>query len=96
MSTTTTTSSSSNLFQQVLSDAQGVQNKLLGPTYPYYQNIKNPNQLGMSNNGTLSALANDISGLIDYVTVLVEGDSQASSTGQPLGNKFFYKQVQNV
>ena len=89
MSTTPTTSSSNNLFQQVLSDAEGVQNKLLGPTYPYYQNIKNPNQLGMSNNGTLSALANDISGLIDYVTLLVEGHSKASSTGQPLGNKFF-------
>ena len=94
MSTTTsstTTSSSNNLFQQVLTDAQGVQNELLGPTYPYYQNIKNPNQLGMSNDGTLSALGNDISGLIDYVTVLVEGQSQASSTGQPLGNKFFLK-----
>ena len=90
MSTTTSsTTSSTNIFQEVLTDAQGVQNKLLGPTYPYYQNILNPTQLGMSNDGTLSALGNDIDGLIDYVTVLVEGTSQASSTGQPLGNKFF-------
>jgi len=79
------------MFQEVLKDAQGVQNKLLGPTYPYYNNIKTPSQLGMSSNGSLSALGSDINGLINYVTVLVEGKSKASSTGQPLGNKFFLK-----
>lgn len=60
-----------------------------GPTYPYYKNIKTPTQLGMSSNGTLSALGNDINGLINYVSVLVEGNSKASATGRPLGNKFF-------
>ena len=30
----------SNLFEEVLKDAQGVQERLLGPTYPY-QNILN-------------------------------------------------------
>uniref|UniRef100_A0A6C0JES5 Uncharacterized protein n=1 Tax=viral metagenome TaxID=1070528 RepID=A0A6C0JES5_9ZZZZ len=85
------TTSSTNMFQEVLKDAQGVQNKLLGPTYPYYNNIKTPSQLGMSSNGSLSALGSDINGLINYVTVLVEGKSKASSTGQPLGNKFFLK-----
>jgi len=79
----------SNLFQEVLQDAQGVQNELLGPTYPYYKNIKMPNQIGMSSNGTLTALGNDINGLIQYVEVLVTGNSQASTTGGPLGNKFF-------
>jgi hypothetical protein len=39
----------------------------------------------------LSALGKDINGLINYVTLLVEGDSKASATGQPLGNKFFLK-----
>lgn len=87
----TTTDSSTNIFQEVLTDAQGVQNKLLGPTYPYYNNIKTPSQLGMSSDGTLSALGNDINGLINYVTLLVEGQSKASATGQPLGNKFFLK-----
>ena len=29
----------SNLFQEVLNDANGVQSRLLGPTYPYYSNI---------------------------------------------------------
>lgn len=79
----------SNLFQEVLQDAQGVQNELLGPTYPYYKNIKMPNQIGMTSDGTLSALGNDVNGLIQYVEVLVSGNSQASATGGPLGNKFF-------
>jgi hypothetical protein len=79
----------SNIFQEVLTDVEGVQDKLLGPTYPYYQNIKNPSQLGMSDNGTLQQTAQDINGLIQYVELLVTGNSQASATGGPLGNKFF-------
>jgi hypothetical protein len=83
--------SSSNIFQEVLNDVQGVQNKLLGPDYPYYNNIKTPSQLGMSSNGSLSALSSDINGLINYVSLLVAGNSKASTTGQPLGNKFYLK-----
>ena len=79
----------SNLFEQVLNDAQGVQDKLLGPTYPYYKNIKTPSQIGMSDKGTLQALGADINGLVQYVQVLVTGNSEASTTGGPLGNKFF-------
>jgi hypothetical protein len=79
----------SNLFQDVLQDAQGVQNKLLGPTYPYYTNIKTPQALGMSNAGNITTMARDINGLINYAQVLVSGNSSASSTGGPLGNKFF-------
>ena len=79
----------SNLFNEVLQDAEGVQNKLLGPTYPYYKNIKMPNQIGMTDEGSLTALGNDVDGLIQYVEVLVTGNSKASATGGPLGNKFF-------
>jgi hypothetical protein len=79
----------SNIFQEVLTDVEGVQDKLLGPTYPYYKNIKNPSQIGMSSNGTLQQTAQDINGLIQYVELLVTGNSQASATGGPLGNKFF-------
>jgi hypothetical protein len=81
----------SNLFEEVLNDAEAVQEKLLGPTYPYYNNIKLPNQIGMSDTGSLSALGKDIEGLIEYVELLVTGESNASSTGGPLGNKFFLK-----
>jgi hypothetical protein len=79
----------SNIFQDVLSDATAVEQNLLGPTYPYYQNIKTPSQLGMSDNGSIQQMAQDVNGLIQYVEVLVTGNSQASATGGPLGNKFF-------
>jgi hypothetical protein len=78
-----------NMFQEVLSDAQGMEQKLLGPSYPYYKNINNPQQLGMSDNGTISQLGTNINGMIQYVGLLVSGSSSASATGQPLGNKFF-------
>jgi len=61
----------------------------LGPGYDYWKSIKSPNELGMSDEGTIDALSNDISGLLDYVSVLVTGKSNASVTGEPLGNKFF-------
>jgi hypothetical protein len=79
----------SNLFQEVLTDAKGVENDLLGPAYPYYQNIKTPAQLGMGTEGNIQQMTKDIDGLIDYVEVLVSGNSAASSTGKPLGDKFF-------
>jgi hypothetical protein len=79
----------SNIFQDVLNNAQGVEERLLGPTYPYYKNVKTPSEIGMSDKGSMSALGNDVNGLIEYVKFLVEGGGKASSTGQPLGNKFF-------
>ena len=81
----------SNLFQEILTDVQGVENKLLGPAYPYYKNIKTPSQIGMSDKGSIQQMAKNINGLIQYVEVLVTGDSDASTTGKPLGNKFFLK-----
>jgi hypothetical protein len=81
----------SNLFEEVLTDAKGVEERLLGPTYPYYTNIKTPKDIGMSDKGTLQQMAKNIDGLIQYVEVLVSGNSKASATGGPLGNKFFLK-----
>lgn len=81
----------SNLFEEVLADAKGVEEKLLGPTYPYYKNIKSPTEIGMSDKGTIEQMGKDIDGLIQYVELLVTGNSKASSTGGPLGNKFFLK-----
>jgi hypothetical protein len=43
----------------------------------------------MSDAGTLPQMSRNINGLIQYVELLVSGNSQASSTGGPLGNKFF-------
>jgi hypothetical protein len=80
---------SGNIFEEVLNDAKGVEEKLLGPSYPYYKNIKTPQDIGMSSDGSISALAQDIDGLIAYVEVLVTGPSRASVPGGALGNKFF-------
>ena len=78
-----------SIFQEVLTDAKAVEKKYLGDPYDYAKNIKTPSQIGMSDQGTLSALGKDINGLISYTEVLVTGNSRASSTGRPLGNKFF-------
>jgi len=80
-----------NIFKDVLTNSKGVENSLLGPPYPYYKNIKTPSQLGMSDKGSIQQMSADINGLIEYVKLLVSGNSKASSTGRPLGNKFFLK-----
>ena len=80
-----------NIFEDVLTDANAVQEKLLGPDYPYYKNIKSPSEIGMSSDGNLSAFGRDINGMINYASLLVSGNSTASATGGPLGNKFFLK-----
>jgi hypothetical protein len=82
---------SNNIFQEVLTDAKGVEERLLGPTYPYYKNIKMPSEIGMSDKGTIQQMSKDIDGLIQYVELLVTGKSKASATGGALGNKFFLK-----
>lgn len=61
----------------------------LGEDYPYYKYVKSPVDLGMSSKGTIDALGKDVSGLIDYVQILVSGGGKASATGKPLGNKYF-------
>ena len=85
------TGSTGNLFQEVLTDVKGVEAALLGPTYPYWKNINTPSEMGMSSEGSMSALGNDVVGLINYVDVLVSGNGAASKTGGPLGDKFFLK-----
>jgi hypothetical protein len=81
----------SNLFEEVLTDVNGVQQRLLGPDYKYYDNIKTPSEIGMSDKGDLTTLSKDVNGLIAYTQLLVEGSGPASKTGKPLGNKFFLK-----
>jgi hypothetical protein len=83
--------SNNNIFEEVLNDAQNVEEKLLGPSYAYYKNIKQPGEIGMTTDGSISALSKDIEGLIAYVQILVEGGGNASVPGGPLGNKFFLR-----
>jgi hypothetical protein len=79
----------SNIFQDVLNDAKGVEQQLLGPDYNYVGKIKTPGQLGVSTDGTISAMTKDISALINYTEVLVTGQGDGTTVGGPLGDKFF-------
>tara|TARA_B110000261_G_C13066283_1_gene350285 strand:- start:681 stop:1388 length:708 start_codon:yes stop_codon:yes gene_type:complete len=72
-----------------MDDVDQLQDDLLGPDYNYTKQIKSPGELGMSSQGTTTAISNNISGLIGYTQVLVTGSGNASKTGGPLGNKFF-------
>jgi len=80
-----------SFYANANSNPQGVQASLLGPSYSYKDQIRSPEELGMSDRGTMTALGNDVTGLIGYVSVLVDGGGKASKTGRPLGNKFFMK-----
>ena len=81
----------SNLFEEVLTNAKATEEKYIGPDYPYYKYIRTPAEMGMSDEGSMKALGKDIDGLKNYVELLVSGSGNASTTGQPLGNKFFLK-----
>lgn len=81
----------SNIFEDVLNNANGVEQQLLGPNYDYVGKIKTPGQLGVSGNGDLPTLGKDIAALVSYTEVLVTGQGEGTSVGGPLGDKFFLK-----
>jgi hypothetical protein len=81
----------SNFFQDVMGNLDDLEQEMLGPDYQYFKQIKTPSELGVSSDGGLDNLASDVSALIAYVELLVSGGGAASSTGKPLGNKFFLK-----
>ena len=39
--------STGNFFEEVLDDAKGVEQRILGPDYQYWKQIKSPEQMGM-------------------------------------------------
>jgi len=79
----------SSIFQQALTDISGLEAKVLGPRYDYWKQINSPEEMHMSSEGNLPTLGRNINGLVNYVELLVTGDSDASRTGGPLGNRFF-------
>lgn len=58
--------------------------------YVYYKFIKTPADLGMSPGSNLSNISDGVAGISSYIKLLVQGNSPASKTGKPLGNKYFY------
>jgi hypothetical protein len=83
----------SNFFQDVMGDLDNVEEEFLGPDYQYFKQIKTPGEMGVTSDGGLDNLANNIHALMADVEVLVSGKGDASVTGNPLGNKFFLKTV---
>lgn len=79
----------STFFQDVINDVDKVEQELLGPDYNYVDQIKSPEEMGMSSKGTISNITKNISGLVGYTELLVTGNGNASKPGGPLGDKFF-------
>ena len=80
-----------NQSDETTKNLGAAQSRLLGPDYDYGAQIRppsGPDGLGMSSDGTFGALESDITGLMDYVKVLLTSEG-ASKTGKPLGTKFF-------
>ena len=67
----------SNFFDKVIDDAKSMEKKLLGPDYPYYSYVATPAELGMSESGSLSATANNIAAMLNYIQLMVEGTIMA-------------------
>jgi hypothetical protein len=63
--------------------------------YPYYANINTPAQLGMTPGSSLSNVEDGVSGLVNYIQLLVQGTSSASATGAPLGNRYLLQTNQS-
>ena len=59
--------------------------------YPYKDNIQAPNEIGINDGGTMPQLGRNIKRLFEYVNLLSSGNSIASATRGPLGNKYFLK-----
>lgn len=73
----------------------------LGPNYPYHAMISIPEDMGMSPKGDLETLGKNVTGLINYGSLLMTGDTIANkkiaheqeSLGgqQPVGDRIFVK-----
>ena len=57
--------------------------------YDYGANIKPPMAIGMNNGSSMSAIGDNVAGILSYVKVLVDGGGPASRVGGPMGPKFF-------
>ena len=69
----------------------------LGQTYPYHKNIMDPENLGMSPQGTTDAMVQNVAGLVNYAQLLISGGGHANAKtnkegrDEALGDKFFLK-----
>lgn len=82
----------SDFFNSVLDEPGKLSKQFLGQNYRYQDHIKNPEEMGMSSEGTFNAIGNDIAGIVSYVELLVAGGGNATKNASgPLGDRFFLK-----
>ena len=87
-SSSSSKSSGSSFWQSVTGGAGSAVKEITGPSYNYAKYIKTPSQLKMGSKP--DQLANNVAGIMDYVTILTEGGGPASKAGElPLGNRYF-------
>ena len=87
-SSSSSKSSGSSFWQSVTGGADSAVKEITGPSYNYAKYIKTPSQLKMGSKP--DQLANNVAGIMDYVTILTEGGGPASKAGElPLGNRYF-------
>ena len=82
-----------SFFNDVVNDLDKLQEDVLGPDYAYWKFIKSPSEMGMSSDGKLGALSNDIIGLVNYMETLITsgGAQRGPGSNLPLGDRFFLK-----
>ena len=56
---------------------------VMGPSYSYIDNVQSPSALGIGSDGSISQLARNTGGIVQYVQYLISGPA--------LGNRFFVK-----
>ena len=64
-------------------------------SYNYSKYIKTPKEMGIEVGDSLSNVSDGVAAIFSYVKLLVEGTSNASKTGKPLGNKYFLETSEN-
>jgi len=84
-----------DFFNSVLDAPGNLSKEYLGQDYKYQKHIKTPEELGMSSEGSFSAIGKDIAGIVSYVELLVAGGGEATknapTNGGILGDRFFLK-----
>jgi hypothetical protein len=78
-----------SFFDTIKNDLKSLEKSILGPDYRYYKMIKSPEEMGMSDKGTLGTITDNITGLIGYINLLAVGGGTASKVDGPLGSRFF-------
>jgi len=82
----------SNFFTDILNGPKNLSKSFLGQDYDYKKHINSPQEMGMSSDGTMSAIASNVGGLVSYVQLLVAvGGNATKGRNGPLGDKFFLK-----